>query len=149
MMRNIAASLFVIGFAAVAAAQPASIPKQYDPSAEASFGGVVTNVIAVAGPDGTVGVHLDLKTATGTTVRVEVGPAMFIGMNNFTFYADDLILVKGAFVRHNSDLAVWARVVSKAGKTLELRSPDGTPRWPFATADDPDGCGVSHAPVRY
>ncbi len=26
---------------------------------------------------------------------------------------------------------------------------DGTPRWPFATTEDPDGCGVSHAPVRF
>jgi hypothetical protein len=32
-------------------------------------------------------------------------------------------------------------------KTLTLRNPDGTPRWKQATADDPDGCGVSHAPV--
>ena len=49
---------------------------------------------------------------------------------------------------HDGDVAMWAREISKGGKTLTLREPDGTPRWPVATADDPDGCGVSHAPVR-
>jgi hypothetical protein len=106
-------------------------------------------VISVAGPGGSVGVHLNLKTATGTIVRVELGPAMFIGMNNFSFLADDLILVRGAYVSHDGDVAVWARQISTAGKTLVLRSTDGTPQWPAVTAEDPDGCGVSHGPVRY
>jgi hypothetical protein len=81
-------------------------------------------------------------------VKVQLGPAVFIGMNNFSFLVDDLILVTGADVNHGGEEAVWARQVSKAGKTLVLRGADGTPRWPLATADDPDGCGVSHDPVR-
>ena len=75
---------------------------------------------------------------------------MFIGMNNFSFFADDQILVTGAYVSHDGEVAIWARQVSKDGKTLDAaRPPTATPRWPLATADDPDGCGVSHAPVRY
>ena len=57
--------------------------------------------------------------------------------------------MRGAYVSHDGDVALWARQVSKEGKTLALRSPDGTPRWPLATADDPDGCGVSHAPMQF
>ena len=150
MMKNLAWSLLVIGVVATtAAAQPPNgSPNQYDPSLERPYGGVVTSVIGVTGPDGTVGVHLDLKTATGM-VKVELGPAMFIGLNDFSFFMDDLILVQGAWVSHDGDVTVWARQVSKAGKTLVLRNPDGTPRWPATTAEDPDGCGVSHAPVRY
>jgi hypothetical protein len=150
MMRNVALSLLVLGVVATtSAAQPSDAAAgRYDPSVEASYGGVVTSVISVVGSDGTVGVHLNLKTATGTIVKVHLGPAMFIGMNNFSFLADDLILVKGAWVSHDGDVALWARQVSKEGKTLALRGPDGTPRWPLATADDPDGCGVSHVPVR-
>jgi hypothetical protein len=45
--------------------------------------------------------------------------------------------------------SVGARTITKNGKTLALRNGDGTPRWPNATADDPDGCGVPHGAVRY
>jgi len=103
----------------------------------------------VNGPDGTVGVHLNLTTATGVVVKVHLGPAIFIGMNNFAFCAEDEVVVTGSLVSHAGETALWARQVNKAGKTLTLRSPDGTPRWPYATADDPDGCGISHGPVRY
>ena len=149
MKTRLALSSFILSLVAtIATAQPAP-PGRYDPSVEASYAGVVTSVISVSGADGSVGVHLDLKTATGTIVKVELGPAMFIGMNNFSFFKDDLILVQGAYVSHDGDVAIWARQISKAGKTLALREADGTPRWTQATADDPDGCGVSHAPVRY
>ena len=114
-----------------------------------SYGGVITQVISVVGPDGTVGVHLNLKTGTGKVVRVHVGPAIFIGMNNFSFFTDEQVLVTGPIVSHAGESAVWARQITKGSKTLTLRSPDGTPRWPYATAEDPDGCGISHEIVRY
>jgi hypothetical protein len=149
MVTRLALSSFALSLAAtIAAAQPPATGR-YNPNSEATYAGVITSVISVAGPDGNVGVHLNLKTATGTIVKVHLGPAVFIGMNNFSFFADDLILVKGAYVSHDGDVAIWARQISKAGKTLALREPDGAPRWTYATADDPDGCGVSHAPVRY
>ena len=149
MMKRLALASFALCVTAtIALAQPPA-PGKYDPAVEASYAGVITGVVSVVSPDGTVGVHLNLKTATGTIVKVHLGPAVFIGMNNFSFLADDLILVRGAYVSHDGDVAVWARQVSKEGKTLALRSPDGAPRWTQATADDPDGCGVSHAPVRY
>jgi hypothetical protein len=149
MMKHLALSLLVVGaVATTSSAQTGKAAGRYDPNAERSYGGVVINVISVAAADGTVGVHLNLKTAAGSIVKVHLGPAMFIGMNNFSFLADDLILVTGADVIHDGEAAVWARQISKGGKTLVLRSADGTPRWPFATADDPDGCGVSHDPLR-
>ncbi len=54
---------------------------------------------------------------------------MFIGLNNFFFVADDLILVRGAYVSHDGEVALWARQISKDGKMLALRSPDGAPLW--------------------
>ena len=151
MIRHFAMSVLVSGALAVSvSAQPrTAATAQYDPNAEAAFGGVITQVISVVGPDGTVGVHLNLKTGTGKVVRVHVGPAMFIGMNNFSFFADEQVLVTGPIVSRAGESAVWAREVTKGGKTLTLRSPDGTPRWPYATAEDPDGCGISHEVVRY
>jgi hypothetical protein len=151
MIRHFTVStLMVVALAASVAAQSrAAAAPQYDPNAEAVFGGVITQVISVVGPDGTVGVHLNLKTGTGKVVRVHVGPAIFIGMNNFSFFTDEQILVTGPIVSHAGDSAVWARQITKGSKTLTLRSPDGTPRWPYATAEDPDGCGISHEVVRY
>jgi hypothetical protein len=121
----------------------------YEPAAETTIAGVVTGVVSVAGADGTVGVHLNVKTTDGKIVRVHLGPAMFIGMNDFYFLMDDLVAIKGADVVHDGEVGFWARLISKGGKTLTLRSDDGTPRWPFATEEDPDGCGVSHGPIRY
>jgi hypothetical protein len=151
MIRHFALSILVAGVLAapVAAQSRAPAPAQYDPAAEVTYGGIITAVVAVNGPDGTVGVHLNVKTGTGVIVKVHLGPAMFIGMNNFAFFADDQVLVTGALVSHAGETALWARQINKAGKTLTLRSADGTPRWPYATADDPDGCGISHDPVRY
>ena len=149
MMRNVAVSVFVISACVALAAQtPASAPRIYDPSTELTYGGIIKDVVATNGPDGTVGVHLNLQTARGVSVKVHLGPAMFIGMNDGFFLAGDQVLVTGAFVTHDGEVALWARTITKHGKTLALRSPDGTPRWPFATADDPDGCGITHAPVR-
>jgi hypothetical protein len=149
MIRSIAVSAFVIGACAALAAQaPVNAPRSYDASREVSFGGVVTEVVATNGAGGVVGVHLVLETARGTMVKVHLGPAMFIGMNDGSFVTDDQILVTGAFVTHDGEMALWARQVTKNGRTITLRSPDGAPRWPAATADDPDGCGVAHAIVR-
>jgi hypothetical protein len=150
MIKNLALSLLILGVtAAASSAQTGKAASRYDPASERTYGGVVTSVISVAGADGTIGVHLNLKTATGSVVKVHLGPAVFIGMNNFSFLVDDLVLVTGADVSHAGEEAVWARQVLKEGHTLVLRSADGAPRWPLATVDDPDGCGVSHDPVRH
>jgi hypothetical protein len=149
MTARLALSSFALSLVATIVAAQAPPAGRYDPSVQVSYGGVIIGVVSVAGPDGNVGVHVNLKTATGTIVKVHLGPAMFIGMNNFSFFADDQIRVTGAYVSHDGEVAIWARQVEKGGKTLDLRTADGTPRWPLATAEDPDGCGVSHAPVRY
>jgi len=152
MMRNTSFSLsclVLLACAALSAQAPASAPRVYDPATEVTLGGVIAGVVATNAPDGTVGVHLNLTTARGTVVKVHLGPAMFIGMNDASFFAEDQVLVTGAFVTHNGEVALWARTVTKKNKTLTLRNADGGPRWPMATADDPDGCGVPHAPLRY
>ncbi len=144
---TVAAAGFVLSCATAASAQSNKPVSHYEPSAEVTVAGVVTGVESAAAADGTVGVHLKIRTTEGTVVRVHLGPAMFIGMNDFYFLVDDLVAVRGASVAHAGDIGLWARLVTKGSKTLTLRSEDGTPRWPYATADDPDGCGVSHAQI--
>ena len=88
--------------------------------------------------DGTVGVHLKLLVARGVTVKVHLGPAMFIGMNDSSFLSDDQVLVTGAFVAHDGEVALWARPSPRTENAGAQRRRH--PRWPLATADDPDGC---------
>jgi len=117
----------------------------YDKTSETTITGVVRYVLSPAAPDGTIGVHLDVITPTGV-VRVSLAPAQFIANNNYYFFTDEQVYVIGAKSKTGE---IWARTISKDGKTfLTLRDEDGTPRWPRATADDPDGCGVSHEPIR-
>jgi len=117
----------------------------YDKKAETTLSGPIRYVISAASPDGVVGVHLEVTTSTGL-VRVALGPAMFIASNNYYFFVDEQVYVVGAKSKTGE---IWARSISKDGKSfLTLRDDDGTPRWARATEDDPDGCGVSHAPIR-
>lgn len=152
MIRKVAIYTFIVGawaapIVAQTVAKAPAAPKTYNPAAEVSVSGTIRHVVGVAGPDGTVGVHLDVITSSGLT-HVHLGPAMFIGMNNFSFLVDDPVEIRGAKVLHDGEVAIWARTVKKGEQTLVLRNEDGTPRWPNATAEDPDGCGVAHAPIR-
>jgi hypothetical protein len=142
MERNVGVLAFVL-LAANAFGQSVA----YNVSAETTVVGTVRYVQSAEGADGTVGVHL-VVTTPGGPVRIHLGPAMFIGMNDFYVLMDDRVEITGATVTRAGESAIWARTITKDGKTLTLRDADGTPRWPRATADDPDGCGVAHAPVR-
>jgi hypothetical protein len=147
MMRNIAVSIFLAAASVALAAQapvPTKSPAAYDPASEVSYGGVISQVVASKAPDGTVGVDLEVLIAKGRSVTVHLGPAMFIGSNDFYFLADDQVLVTGAFVSHGGQVTLWARQITKKGKTLALRSAGGSPLWKMATAtDDPDGWDIA------
>jgi hypothetical protein len=142
MKRNVG----VLAFVLLSANAFAQLPS-YDASAETTVAGTVRYVQSAEGADGTVGVHLVVTTPSGPA-RIHLGPAMFIGMNDFYVLMDDRVEITGATVTRADESAIWARTITKDGRTLTLRDVDGTPRWPRATADDPDGCGVAHAPIR-
>ena len=141
-MRNgLIALAFVVGFSSLAVGQT----PRYDKAKETAVNGTVRYVLAGANQDGIMGVHLEVTTPTGL-VRVALGPALFIAANNYYFFVDEQVSIVGAKVASGE---IWARSVTKDGKTfLVLRDEDGTPRWDRATEDDPDGCGISHAPIR-
>jgi len=134
-------------FAAVALlATPALAQTMYDKQAEVTVAGTIRYVLSAANAEGVIGVHLQVTTPSGP-VRVAIAPATFIANNNFYFFIDEPVVVVGAKVGAGGE--VWARTITKDGRTfLTLRDEDGTPRWPRATDDDPDGCGISHAPIR-
>jgi hypothetical protein len=77
-------------------------------------------------------------------INVHVAPAMFIGMNNFSFLADDQVEIAGITAFQDGNKSFVARVIKKAdGKALTLRGKDGRPLW-TSSAEGADGCGVEH-----
>jgi hypothetical protein len=129
------------GSSAVMAAQ--SGPFIYDPATETTVTGTILHVATFRSPDGEVGVHFDLKGPNGM-INVHVAPAMYIGMSNFSFLADDQIEVTGMTSFLDGNKSFVARVIKKEdGKALTLRGKDGKPLW-TSGAEGADGCGVEH-----
>lgn len=152
-------SLTVVGclaWAAAAFAQPPApsrvegpvkVAGRYDPAAEITIKGTVIAVISTRSAGDVVGVHMEVTTDRGM-VKVHLGPALFIGENNFWFLCEDQVAITGAMVSHGGSTALWGRTITKGGKTLALRSDRGEPLWKVEGQLDPDGCGIAHPPVR-
>ena len=74
MMRHFALSVLVAGPRRVRRRRRRRTGRApYDPTAEVIVGGVIRGVVSVIGPDGTVGVHLNLKTGTARSSRCTSG----------------------------------------------------------------------------
>lgn len=118
-------------------------PAPADRTAERTISGTIKSVGSFPSPDGSVGVHIDLRTPEGL-VEISVGPAAFIGQSNFWFFADDPVVVIAS--EHPSDGVIRAKVLQKGSQVLVLRSEDGAPKW-MPAVEGIDGCGVNHLPV--
>ena len=123
----------------------AQAPSRYDRTAERAISGIIKSVGSFPAVDGSVGVHIDLKTPEGL-LDIRVGPAAFIGQNNFWFFADDSIVVIGA-KEPQSDGTILAKAIQKGSQVLVLRTDSGVPKWSPAT-EGIDGCGVNHLPLQ-
>jgi len=134
--------VLVLSASAMLAAQS---PSPYNGAAERVVSGTIKTVVALPAADGSVGVHLDLRTADGI-VEVHIAPAMFIGQQNFWFFADDPVVVIGAAA--DVDGPVRAKAIQKGSTVLQLRRDDGTPKWASGN-DGVDGCGVNHPPIQH
>ena len=120
-------------------------PPRATSGSERVISGTIKSLGSFPAVDGSVGVHIDLKTADGI-LDVRVGPAAFIGQNNFWFFADDPIVVIAA-QEQPADGVVWAKAIQKGSQVLVLRGDDGVPKWKPAI-DGIDGCGVNHLPLQ-
>jgi len=130
---------------AVAASTLTAAQAKYDLADEKPYSGTIKTVVSFQAPDGSVGVHFDLKTDDGKIVSVHVGPALYIGMQNFFFFADDKVEIIGARTTADGNTFIEARTIQKGGTMLVLRDETGKPKW---TGDEGiDGCGVNHIPL--
>jgi len=133
---------FVLCLGASAAMLAQSGSFTYDPSAEVTVSGTIKHVVSFAAPDGSVGVHLDFTTPDGM-LNVHVAPALYIGQENFWFFADDQLQLVGVKTFADGNKSFVVRLLKKDGKTLTLRGADGKPAWTPAT-EGADGCGIAH-----
>jgi len=142
-MRRFISGTLVVAATAALAAQGTTI--RYDRSAEKTINGTIRAVASFAAPDGSVGVHFDLKTPEGM-VSVHVAPAMYIGLQNAFYMADEQIEIIGAPMTVGGHTTFWAKAIMKGSSMLVLRDAEGRPRWTPAE-DGTDGCGVNHPPL--
>lgn len=146
MTRKLAASVFVGSLlAAPIVAQSFASQPRYDRATETMVTGIIAGVDSFQTPDGGVGVHFDLQTPD-RMVKIHVGPAAYIGGQNYSFLMDDKITVIGSRVWSDGNAAVWAKAIQKGSAMLILREDDGMPKW-APPIDGIDGCGVNHAPL--
>ena len=143
MMRTVWIPVFVLTLAAAPGLAQSSAGSGYDRAAEKAISGTITGVDAYIDNSGAVGVHIEVDTGRGL-VFVHLGPAIFIGQNNFSFLRDEKVSVIGAPAPGTS--ALWARTIAKDSTMLVLRNEDGTPKWAPAI-NGLDGCGVNHPPL--
>jgi hypothetical protein len=142
MISKFTSGILVVCASAMLAAQS---PPSFGGAAEHVISGTIKSVGSFPTVDGSVGVHIDLKTPDGL-FDIRVGPAAFIGENNFWFFADDPIVVIGV-KEPASDTVIWAKAIKKGSQVLTLRGDNGMPKWKPAI-DGIDGCGVNHLPLQ-
>jgi len=141
MRRYFVSAILVVAASALLAAQG-----KYDLASEKAYTGVIKTVVSFQAPDGSVGVHFDLKTEDGKIVSVHVGPALYVGMQNFFFFAEDQVEIIGAKTTADGNTFIAAKSIQKGSSMLVLRDSAGKPKWP-GFDEGIDGCGVNHIPL--
>ena len=140
MRRHVISAILIVAASALVAAQ------SYDKAAEKAYSGTIKTVVSFQAPDGSVGVHFDLKTEDGRYLSVHVAPALYIGMENFFFFADDKVEVIGTQATYDGNIFVAARLIQKGNQMLVVRDETGRPKW-TGFDNGIDGCGVNHIPI--
>jgi hypothetical protein len=140
-MRQFISAVLVLAASTLIGAQ-----STYDRANEKAYSGSIKTVVSFQAPDGSVGVHFDLKTDDGKIVAVHVGPAIYVGMQNFFFFADDKVTIIGTKESADGNMFIEARSIQKGSDMLVLRDDTGKPKW-TGSDDGIDGCGVNHIPL--
>jgi hypothetical protein len=115
----------VFGAANVAAQAPLKAP-EYDPAAEVTVRGEVTDTHESKVSTDHPGLHLLLKTDK-ETVEVHACPARFLSELEFTIQTGDTLTVTGS--RRKEPPLIVAREIRKGQLSLILRDKDGAPNW--------------------
>lgn len=121
-------TILILGLPLVAFGQGPGGMRNYDPKTEVTVRGTIEDIQEQSGKQGGKGTHLLLKTDSAT-VPVHVGPSAYIANKQFSFAKGDQITVLGSKVTIAGKETLLAREITKDGKTLVLRNPQGVPQW--------------------
>jgi len=72
-------------------------------------------------------IHLLVTTETNENVRLELGPGWYMDENGLTFEPQQHIEFRG---QHDPNRDYVAHSVRRGTQTIQIRNPDGSPRWP-------------------
>jgi len=95
---------------------------------EITLKGTVAEVTYYIGASGVERTHLTLKSDSGLC-QIHVGPSSYVSSQQFTFEKGDQIEVSGWNSKRDDQIIVLARQITKAGRVLTLRDPQGSPLW--------------------
>ena len=101
---------------------------RYDAATVVTVSGEVTTVERLSGRAGMTGIHLSIKTATGTE-SVHLGPDAFVDGKGIIVQPGDNVEVIGSKVTWQSVPVVLARELKRGGKSVTLRDSAGFPLW--------------------
>jgi hypothetical protein len=102
---------------------------KYNPKTVITVEGVVETVEQMAPATGmSYGIHLDLRTASGT-LSVHLGPAWFIERQDIRIEEGDTLQVKGSKITYEGKPTIIAAEVKKGNTVLKLRDQNGFPVW--------------------
>ncbi len=135
----LAASAWAEATAPAAGQPPANGGRRYDPAAEVTITGVVSEVKktpCATCPGGRMGLHLVVISADGP-VDVRLGPNREIRERGMQFAAGDEVTVVGAKTANGESTRIVARQVKAGNKTYTLRDASGAPVWAAARKSPP------------
>ena len=105
------------------------VPK-YDPTTEAVFKGTVEAVTDRQCPvSGSMGSHVMLKLADGSTIEVHLATTKFVKLYDLAINKGDEIEVTGSKVKFEGVDTIFARQIKHGNDTYVFRDKDGKPVW--------------------
>lgn len=125
-------TIFLTAAVSTAAGQKTGSPTvpSYDPASEATFKGIVTDVVERQCPmSGGLGSHLNLKLEDSKTIEVHLATARFLKSFDVAFNKGDKVEVVGVKVRFEGKETILARGVTRGSETYTFRDKDGRPIW--------------------
>jgi hypothetical protein len=101
----------------------------YDPKTVETVAGEVISVSRGDGAGVGRGVHLVLRTDSGATLSVRLGPAWYVDRHAMKIATGDRVEVKGSRVGSGGESAIVAAEVRKGQDKVLLRDEAGVPAW--------------------
>ena len=120
----------LVGSATLIAKDPsASGVPEYNPASIVHSRFQVVEFKVVPTPEPLEGAHLFVKSGTGETLDVFLGPAKYIKIFNLPLNAGDKVDVLGSEVKFKGANLILGREVTKGAVTMILRDDTGVPMW--------------------